>query len=252
MKQNYDPTSFFDFLDFGPVKTYACDGLRTLAVYCRGNCEQMEKLLEPTPFTLADDRFVVSVADFANIRALTGRPSYPYFDAAIVLPVEINGERGGNYYFEWEDSHVSVASGRELWGYPKRFAKIALNEIEGGLHAKTWDYEKPVFDIDFTFDDSVTGENWNDVAMAPHFQVRAVPEVDGPGFESFKVISRDAGQDFELLSKHRGRATVEFGPEIQVADEPFEIVEVLGAEYTVGNYVSSQENGIPRIVASFV
>lgn len=252
MKQNYNPNDFFDFLGFGPVKTYACDELRTLSVYCRGRREQLEALLAPTPFNLAGDIFVVSVADFANIRALTGRPSSPYFDAAVVLPVEVNGQRGGNYYFEWEDSHVSVASGRELWGYPKRYAKISLDETETGLRARTGLYEETAFDIDFTFDESVTGDAWSDAKLSPHYQVRAVPEVNGPNFKSFEIISRNAGLDFELISRQRGTARVEFGPEVQVGGEPLEIVEVLGAEYTVGNYVSSRENGIPTVVASLV
>lgn len=252
MKQNYDPDAFFDFLGFGPVKTYACDDLRTLAVYCRGRRDQLEALLEPTPFTLADDRFVVSVADFANIRALTGRPSHAYFDAAIVLPVECDGERGGNYYYEWEDSHISVASGRELWGYPKHYAKISLDDTEQGLHAKTWLYEQTAFEIDVTFDDTVTGEAWKDVRMSPHFQVRAVPEVNGPHFSSFEVISRNPGLDFTLHSRRYGRAEVTLGPEVTVGGEPLEILEVLGAEYSIGDYISGQENGIPRVVASLV
>jgi acetoacetate decarboxylase len=245
--KSYTPTAFFEFLGYGSGDhTYNCPGLRSLSVYCRGNRGQLVKLLEPTPFELADDRFLVSVADFAN------NSTTPYFDAAVILAVRYGDHVGGNYYFEWEDKHTTVAAGRELWGYPKHFARISLDDDAAGVLGRVSLEGDTSFEVEMTFDDQVTGAAWSDISFYPHLQVRAVPEANGPSFQSFDIISRNTAKDFKLSERRYGRAVVKFGPEIQAGGEPLEILETLGAEYTVGDFFATRQNGTPKIVASLV
>ncbi len=245
--KTYDPNSFFQFLGYGTGDhTYDCPGLRGLSVYCRGDRAQLEKLLEPLPFELADDRFVVSIADFAN------NSTTSYYDAAVILSVRYGDTVGGTYYYEWEDKHTTVAAGRELWGYPKHFAKIALDEDSAGLVGRVSLEGDTSMEVEVTFDESVTGEAWSGFSIYPHLQVRAVPEVNGPSFQSFDIISRNTAKDFELTSRRYGRAVVKFGPDITAGGEPLTIVETLGAEYAVGDFHATRENGTPTIVASLV
>jgi acetoacetate decarboxylase len=132
MKENYDVKSFFDYLGYpSGDQPYTNENLRTLSVYCRGNRANLEALLKPTPFELADDRFVVQIADFGN--ASCG----PYYDSGIVIPVRYKDTIGANYFFEFEDTNWSVTFGREVWGYPKQFGEIELEDnaalVEGSV-----------------------------------------------------------------------------------------------------------------------
>lgn len=243
----YDPRSYFSILGYQPgSEGYTCPGLRTLAVYCVGDAQQLEKALQPTPFTLASDRFMVSVADFGNCSM------GPFYDAGVVIPVTYKGHSGGHYLLEWEDQSWSIALGRELWGYPKRFADIHLDDTETSAHARVELRAEPLVDLHVSFDDSVTPQAWSDVSVFPHLLARATGQPGGDSFDRFDIIRRDTSADFELLERHTGTGSVSFGAGASHQDGPLTVVDVLGAEYTVGNYHASKENGIPTVIDSLV
>jgi len=243
----YNPLDFFKFLNFGPGdRTYRCLDLKTLTVTCRGDAEQLRAMLAPTPFELADDRFVVSIADFRNI-ALR-----PYFDAAIILAVQYGEHRGGTYYFEYEDNHATVAGGRELWGYPKHFAKISLEEHDDKVHGKVWLEGETIFEI--TLADGVESalDTVSDLQLYPHLQVRAVPQANGPGFQSFEILSRNTSKDYRPKLRRNGKGSIFLGNAVTFDGAPLRVREILEAEYTVGDFYASAENGTPKIVAKLI
>lgn len=250
---SYDPKVFFKFLGFDPGdQQYECPDLATLNVYCRGDREQLAKLIGVTPFELTSDVFLLTVADFANCTMTQGS----YFDGGLILPIAYGEHRGGNYFFEFEDEHWSTAAGRELWGYPKRYAKFSLDVTEHGARAKIWDYDTPILDLEVDFDDSVTGEAWSDVVLTPTIQVRAVPEVNGPSFSQFDISLRNTAANFKLKERRRGRAEATIG-KIDVGSdllggEELRVLEVLGGEYFVGDFAATAENGTPVILDSLV
>lgn len=243
----YDPRSYFSILGYQPgSQGYTCPGLRSLSVYCVGDPEQLEQALRPTPFTLAGDRFMVSVADFGNCSM------GPFFDAGVVIPVTYKGHEGAHYLLEWEDQSWSIALGRELWGYPKRFADISLDKSETGARARVELRGETLVDLDVSFDDTVDQRAWAGTRVFPHLQARAAGQPNGDAFDRFDIISRDTSKDFESLEAHRGTAKVAFGADASHAAGPLTVVDVLGAEYTVGNYHASLENGIPAVIDSLV
>src|SRR5690625_8033906 len=103
MRDNYNINSFFEFLGYYPSNyTPTCPGIRSLSIYVKGVRSELQKLLEPTNFLLADVRFVISISDFSN------HFHFSYYVAAILLLVSINGDQGRNYYFVYEDNHARV------------------------------------------------------------------------------------------------------------------------------------------------
>ncbi|MEU4779961.1 acetoacetate decarboxylase family protein [Micromonospora sp. NPDC023633] len=246
MREPYDVTSYFEFLGYGRGdQTYHCADLTSVIAYFRGDEAQLEELLRPTPFTLADDRFAVSIADFTRNSGAT------YIDAAVILAVRYGDLVGGTYYHEFEDKHGSVAGGRELWGYPKRYAKICFEADAHGARADVSNEGASLFSLDFTFDDTVDGSGWAGLSLYPHLQVRAVPQYDGPTFQSFDILSRDTSKDYVLKTRRYGRGAVRFGAALAVAGQPLHAVP-LGAELTVGDYASTAANGVPTHVAALV
>ncbi|WP_405149821.1 acetoacetate decarboxylase family protein [Sphaerisporangium sp. NBC_01403] len=243
MKQNYDVKDFFAYLGYpSGDQPYWAKDLRTLSVYCRGDRANLEALLEPTPFELADDRFVVQIADFAN--ATPGA----FYDSGVVIPVRYRDHVGVNYYFEFEDQPWSVAFGREVWGYPKQYGEIELTQDGNAIAGTVRRAGSLIFGISMTSDDGYSNEAWADMTMYPHLQVHALPEANGPGFTTFEIISRDTSKDFALRHKAFGPAEVELGPALSVNGVELKVVEVLGGEYSLGDYACTVENGISTVI----
>ncbi|UYG16040.1 acetoacetate decarboxylase family protein [Brachybacterium huguangmaarense] len=228
--------------------TYEVDGLRQLWIYCRGDRDQLEHLVGHLPFGLQDDVFVLGMADFSAGPGWT--------DASVVLPITFEGRRGGTYCFEYEDQHTSVAMGREAWGYPKALARMTWDEDASGLHVRVDDYDTEVFEADVVLDDAVDDAAWSHLSIYPQYQVRAVPQKNGPGFDSMEVVSRDPSVDEIVQERHLGRARVDIGT-VDIANRilggrRLEVVDVLGAELRVSDYRSTSENGVPRTVQRLV
>lgn len=51
-------------------------------------------------------------------------------------PARFRDTVGGYFLFEYEDQDYSIAAGRELWGYPKKYADILMTEETGKVTAK--------------------------------------------------------------------------------------------------------------------
>ncbi|HEY0696483.1 MAG TPA: acetoacetate decarboxylase family protein [Micromonospora sp.] len=247
MSKTYDTREFFKFLKYpSGDQPYWCRDLRSLSVYCRGDRANLEALLEPTPFELADDRFVVQIADFGN--ATPGA----FYDSGVVIPVRYRDHVGVNYFFEFEDQPWSVAFGREVWGYPKEYADITLTETAGAVSGSVHRSGKLVFGIAMTPQDGHGNAAWADLPLYPHLQVHALPQANGPGFRVFEIVSRDTSRDFSLGRKCFGPATVELTDVLSVNGVQLKVVEVLGGEFSVGDYACTVENGISTVIADLL
>src|SRR5699024_11298573 len=79
---------------------------------------EVKRILAPTEFDYVNNYAVISITDFSNCNKI------PYMDCAIVIPVQFEGKYGGYYIYEYENNDAAIAAGRELWGYPKKYADI--------------------------------------------------------------------------------------------------------------------------------
>ncbi|MFC4121738.1 acetoacetate decarboxylase family protein [Nonomuraea zeae] len=245
MRENYDPLSFWPRLGYAPAaEPYSTPGLSTVTVYCRGDAAELERLLRPTPFTLADDRFAVSVADFST--ASNGG----FMDCGVIVPVRYGDLTGGFYLAEYENHSWSVAAGRELWGYPKRHAAMTVDRREDAISCGVTSGERTLVRIDWRPSGDDGPPPCRDVALYPHLLVRAVPQVDGPGFALFDILRRDTSPDFVPRSEPRGVASLALGEGLVNDGERLTVAEVLGAVHSVGDFHSTERNGIPTVVAS--
>jgi len=246
---HYDIREFFKFSGLYPGNvTYEVPQLQQIWIYCRGERSQLAQMMAPTPFTLQDDIFVIGVGDFSKG---TG-----WADASIVLPILFDGKAGGNYYFEYEDQHASVASGREVWGYSKALAKIDWINRENGIDVKVHDYEQLVFSFTLDYEDDLDCSNWAHLALYPQYQVRAVPEIAGPSFAILDVVTRDPSLDYTPHRTLLARAKVEMG-KVDLTNnilggEKLKLLEILGAEVRIGDYRSTLAHGVPQRVRSLL
>jgi len=192
-----------------------------------------------TPFTLASDIFTVYICDFTNCDTV------PFMDAGIVLPVTFEGRPGGHQLYEYEDDDGAMAAGRELWGYPKKFAAIEMTADDTGVRGRVIRKGTTIYEIGATFDGAEAPPT---LTLAPHFNIKIDQAPDG-GIHSRRVIERDTSPDFETISVTHGTGSASL---VDTAEDPFGLLgdfRVVGASYTVGNFHATEQNGWGRIVA---
>ncbi|MBB3979915.1 acetoacetate decarboxylase [Rhizobium azooxidifex] len=207
-----------------PFVPYECPGNRSLNAICQGDPAVLGQYLENTPFTLAGDRFLVYVSDFTN------GPKTPFMDAGIVIPVRFGDREGGYFLFEYEDNDAAIAAGRDLWGYPKKFGTIELTERAGGA-----------------FD----GTQAEPLKTTPHLNIHIQPAPDGKILNK-RVIARDTSPDFQMTSCHWGSAAVSLGALATDPLSPLGPLQVLAANYVIGDFFATEQNGWGKTIADLV
>lgn len=224
-----------------PFVPYECPGNRSLNAICQGDPDILSQYLENTPFTLNGDRFLVYVSDFTHCRKA------PFMDAGIVIPVRFGEREGGYFLFEYEDNDAAIAAGRDLWGYPKKFGTIELTEHEGGASASVVRHGVPLITIDCRFD----GVEAEPLKTTPHLNIHIQPAPDGTILNK-RVIARDTSPDFRLTSSRWGSADVTLGSLATDPISPLGPVKVLAANYAVGDFFATEENGWGKTIANLV
>ncbi len=226
-----------------PFVPYECKGYRSVFAICRGQ-EVIRKYLEPTPFEYVDDTFIVSVSDFSNCNVVS------FMDCAIVIPVKYKDVYGGYYLFEYENDDSAIAAGRDLWGYPKKYADITL-QAEGAT-VKGQAVRKGTLIVDIECDRSAKVDKLPALQTYPHLNLHVVPKPDGPGIAAMKIIARDTSPDFQLISEELGKATVRLNG---LATDPLhelQPIEVLGGGFTVGDFYATEEHGWGRVLETLI
>lgn len=221
-----------------PFVPYDCPDNATLSVLCRGDRALLERYLAPVPYAPLDDRFVVYASDFSNCGKCQ------FMDAGIIIPVIFEGRPGATYLFEYEDNDSAIAAGRDLWGYPKKYADITLDRNGDRATARVTRKGTDILTIEADFG---TETAFDMPKLAPHFNMHVQPGPDGKVL-SRRIIERDTSPDFQLKSSAKGRATVTLASLEHDPLGEFTPLEILGAQLTVGDFFATEENGWGRTV----
>jgi acetoacetate decarboxylase len=227
-----------------PFVPYECKGYRSVFAVCRGDESVIRKYLEPTPFDYVDNTFIVSVSDFSNCNKVS------FMDCAIVIPVKYKDIYGGYYLFEYENDDSAIAAGRDLWGYPKKYADITLQQENGKVKGQAVRKGQLIVDIECDLNERV--HEVINLQTYPHLNLHVVPKPDGKGISSMKVISRDTSPDFKLISEELGKTTVYLNGLPTDPLHELQPIEVLGGGYTVGDFYATEENGWGRIIETLI
>lgn len=221
-----------------PFVPYRCPGNATLSVYCRGDRGKLEQHLAHTPFELASDIFLVYISDFTRCDKVA------FMDAGIMLPIVFQGRKGGYVLYEYENDDAAMAAGRELWGYPKKYAQIHLQSAEDRVWGHVERKGRRIFEIEATF---AVPLEIPPLKLAPHFNIKVTPAPDG-GIEARKIIERDTSPDFvtSSLRTGAGKATL-----AGCKADPFDLLgdfESVAASFVVGDFLASELHGWGKVV----
>lgn len=218
-----------------PFVPYECKNNRMLFALCKGNEEQIKNYLAPTPFEYVSNDLLLSITDFMNCDKV------PFMDCAVAVPVKYQDTFGGYYLFEYENHDSAIAAGRELWGYPKKYADISLVKNGSVMHGKAVRQNKTV--IELTCDLSQVASEQLMPVVTPHLNIRMIPRADGKGIEMMQLLSRDTSPDFQKKSEQWGQTSVSV---TGLSTDPIDQLgplQVMGGGFIIGDFYATEENG---------
>lgn len=138
----------------------------------------MDALRAVTPEPLEIDEPLVKY-EFIRMPDSTGFGDYT--ESGQVIPVRYNGVHGGFVHSMFLNDDAPIAGGRELWGFPKKFAQPKITHegevIVGKLHygsvlcaSATMGYKHKIMTDTSHLIESL---------KAPNFLIKIIPHVDG-------------------------------------------------------------------------
>ena len=222
-----------------PFVPYQCKDYVSLFAVGEANEAEIRRILTYTPFEYVDNKIVISISDFSKTDKLS------YMDCAIVVPVKYGDKYGGYYIYEYEDNDAAIAAGRDLWGYPKKFAEITLTEQDG----KFYGYAKKNGEIflELKADLSNTIEKVSEPKVTPHLNIRTIPRATG-GIYFQEIIERDTSPDFVLHNKTFLNVDVRWNETITEPLNRLGPIKILGGGVIKGDFYATEENGWGKVL----
>ncbi|OZU87636.1 hypothetical protein CIL03_16235 [Virgibacillus indicus] len=225
-----------------PFVPYTCKDNVSLFAVTEVNEEEVKRILFYTPFDYVDNKMVVSVTDFSNTDKVS------YMDSAMVVPVKYGDRYGGYYIYEYENKDAAIAAGRDLWGYPKKYAEINLEEENGVYSGAAKKNGETIISLKANVDDKVSSVG--EPITTPHFNIRTIPKPTG-GIQFQEIIERDTSPDFVL---HEKFYTSMVDVEINATEtEPLNLlkpIKVLGGGVVKGDFYATEENGWGKVLGT--
>ena len=225
-----------------PFVPYESKDYVSLYAVVEVNEEELRRIISFTPYEYVSNKAIISITDFSKCNKVS------YMDTAIVIPVKFEGREGGYYIYEYENNDAAIAAGRELWGYPKKYANITLTEDNGMFIGKVVKNGQMFIEL--------TGQKTEDLPpvdepkTSPHLLIKTIAHPSGET-SIRQIIERDTNPDFVLKEKLQ----VDVKVHIQSTErEPLDLlkpVKILGGGLIKGDFYATEENGWGKIIAEF-
>lgn len=217
---------------------YSCTDNTSLNVYCRAKDGVIQEYLKQTPFEFVSNDFLVYISDMRKASFELGG----FYDMGLVIPVKYKDIYGGHVLFEFESEDWGIACGRELWGYPKKFAEACIEEKDGKVVASTFKRGVEIIHLEVDFN-KPTQSKLPDFKLNPHLQLHTIPEPDGHGIYMQRLLMRDPSPNYVSKRCDYGFGVAEFKSLLHTPLADFTPEEVYGASFTVGDSASTEEHG---------
>lgn len=199
-----------------------------LIISYRTDREALERVV-PEPLEIDEP-----IVKFEFIRMPDSTGFGDYCESGQVIPVRFNGAKGQYTHAMFLDDGPPIYGGRELWGFPKKFAEPKLQVVRDALIGSL-DYG-PV-----RVATGVMGYNHKlldhdeilQALAAPNYLLKIIPHVDGSP-RILELVDYRL-EDVVLKSAYTGPASLDLHPHAlaPVADLP--VREILGATHIVAD-----------------
>lgn len=202
-------------------------GVRAIYAWTRADPDGIRRALPPA-FEPVGDIIQFFVMHSPNAGFLGS-----YDEGGVVIPCRYDAVTGAHVAYEYVNSDDSLCVGREVWGYPKKLARVGF--AEDRARARGTVARRGAALIDIRFEEGGTEVAAKPV-LQPRLQVKRFPRADGRGFDVDQVIRNDL-KETEILERRTGTCRIEINSN---PDDPIgELgpLDVLGGEFVVANFV---------------
>lgn len=197
------------------------------SVVCRIKRYVLEKYVQD-PLTLPEKDildFEVFIADYKSSE-IGG-----YHESGIIVPANYKNVEGSHFSNLYLDSDAGIAAGREIIGFPKKYANVYLYERSDTITGTVVRKNSPIISLYANFKEPTKVSR---LPVAPRLQVRYIPRVDGPGSEINQVIATrwppEKGKEtVQIHETKTGSGRVIFGTNGEEDFTELNDAEVLGA-----------------------
>lgn len=187
------------------------------------------KALVPEPLT-----FDEPLVNYEFIRMPDSTGFGDYTETGQVIPVSFNGQKGGYSHAMFLNDGPPIYGGRELWGFPKKYAQPSL-AVDTDTFIGTLDYG-PVRVATGTMGYKHRALNLKEVAASlakPNYLLKIIPHVDGTA-RILELVDYRL-EDVVLKGAWTGPAALELRPHAlaPVADLP--VREIVSATHILAD-----------------
>jgi acetoacetate decarboxylase len=209
----------------GPFRFY--DREYFIVTY-RTDREAIEKIL-PEPLT-----FDEPLVKYEFIRMPNSTGFGDYTETGQVIPVRFNGVAGGYTHAMYLDDGAPIYGGRELWGFPKKFAQPKLFVDKDALIG-TLDYG-PVRVVTGTMGFKYEALDLAEVAKSlaiPNYLLKIIPHVDG-GPRILELVDYRL-EDVTIKGAWTGPGALELHPHALAPVAELPVREIVSAVHIVAD-----------------
>lgn len=217
-----------------PFVPYTCKDYVSIFAIAKVKETEIRRILSYTPFEFVSDKIVLSITDFSNTDKVS------FMDCALVVPVKYGNRNGGYYFYEYENNDAAIAAGRDLWGYPKKYAGINLIENDGELIGSARKNGEVFLEI--KVDTSKETHKPEEPETSPHLNIRTIPKPDGNIYMQ-EIIERDTSPDFVLHEKTYNPVSVNVKSTTTDPLHLLEPLDIVGGGVVRGDFYATEENG---------
>lgn len=207
--------------------------LRKLSVYGRGDPAGIRKALPPELEPASDIvEFFVMHCPIVHDDADPVMGPREYSEGGVVLSVRYKGMTGGHVAYEFVTTDDAMCGGREIIGYPKKFAEVDLIESGRNMKGSVRRLGRELISVSFEEADAPVDK----AIVQPRYQVKRIPRADGMGYDVNQVVRLQVGNS-NILEHRTGKAALKIGghPHMDPLHE-LGVKEVVGAEFIVGEF----------------
>lgn len=222
----YEYTVLPEYSPLYPKLPYIYKDYQKVSVFCRGDKETLQKFL-PKEFQLTSDIFEVFILQNNEIEGLD-----PYSEGGIVIPCSFDGIQGACVAFEYVDTDDALCAGREIWGYPKKMAKVNFTSTENSVKGSIERKGKKIIDLEFKVDEDKKFDSPN---LSPRLQVKRMPHPERYGTEINDVIKNEL-QNTVIKKTSYGYADLTMEESEEDPLVLLRIKEIIGAKYIEGGF----------------
>jgi acetoacetate decarboxylase len=212
-----------------------------LVITYRTDADRLREVV-PEPLEIAEP-----LVKFEFIRMPDSNGFGDYTESGQVIPVRFGKAKGGYSHAMYLNDGPPIFGGRELWGFPKKYAQPSL-KVDRDLLVGTLDYG-PVRVATGTMGykhAAVDPDGVLEALAAPNFLLKIIPHVDGSP-RICELVQYEL-QDVELKGAWAGPAALDLRPHAlaPVADLP--VLEVVSAVHILADLTL----GLGRVVHDYL